>query len=97
MTSKERSRLMSLAQTLDPVVQVGRAGLTPEIVISADEALAKRELIKINIQKNCLEDHKELAHTLAERTHSQLVQIIGSKVVLYRPAQNIKDRKILFS
>ena len=95
MTSKERSKLMSLAQTLDPVVQVGRGGLTPEIVISADEALAKRELIKINIQKNCLEDHNELARTIAERTHSQLVQIIGNKVVLYRPAQNMKDRKII--
>ena len=67
MTSKERSKLMSLAQTLEPVVQVGRSGLSPEIVISADEALAKRELIKINIQKNCLEDHKEVAQTLAER------------------------------
>ncbi len=97
MTSKERSKLMSLAQTLEPVVQVGRSGLSPEIVISADEALAKRELIKINIQKNCLEDHRELAQTLAERTHSQLVQIIGNKVVLYRPAKDLKDRKIQFS
>ena len=97
MTSKERSKLMSLAQTLEPVVQVGRSGLSPEIVISADEALAKRELIKINIQKNCLEDHRGLAQTLAERTHSQLVQIIGNKVVLYRPAKDLKDRKIQFS
>ena len=96
MTSKERSHLMSLAQTLDPVVQVGRLGLTPEIVISADEALAKRELIKVNIQKNCLEDHRGLAQTLSERTHSQLVQIIGNKVVLYRPAAQMKDRKITF-
>ncbi len=85
---------MSLAQSIVPVVNVGKFGLTPEICISADEALAKRELIKVNILNNCLDEHHELAQTLAERTHSTLVQLIGNKIVLFRPAAEEKNRKI---
>lgn len=93
MTSKERSILMSNAQKLTPIVHIGKAGITPDLTQSVEEAIASRELIKIEINKNCFEDYRELGNTLAERTHSQLVQIIGRKIVLYKPAKDAKDRK----
>ncbi|MBQ7265831.1 MAG: ribosome assembly RNA-binding protein YhbY [Firmicutes bacterium] len=84
MTSKQRAYLKKLASALTPVVQVGKNGATPEVVTSINEAIEKRELIKINVQENCLEDIKETANTLAERSRSQLVQVIGRKIVLYK-------------
>lgn len=93
MTSKERSILMSNAQKLSPIVHIGKEGITPSLTESVNEAIAKHELIKIEINKNCFEEYKELGNTLAERTKSQLVQIIGRKMVLYRAAKDPKDRK----
>ena len=93
MTSKERSILMSDAQKLEPVVRIGKSSLTPEIVISVDEAFNTRELIKVDVMKNCFDDLRELGNTLAERSHSQLVQVIGRKIVLYKPFKDAKNRK----
>ncbi|MGN1159031.1 MAG: ribosome assembly RNA-binding protein YhbY [Lachnospiraceae bacterium] len=85
MTSKQRSYLKSLASTLDPIFQVGKSSLTPEFTDAIKEAFNTRELIKINVLKNCMDDPKEIARTVAERTHSQLVQVIGKKIILYKP------------
>lgn len=85
MTSKQRSYLKSLASTLDPIFQVGKSSLTPELTDAIKEAFNTRELIKINVLKNCMDDPKEIARTVAERTHSQVVQVIGKKIVLYKP------------
>lgn len=92
MTSKQRAYLKSLASNITPIFQVGKASLTPEIAAAVDEALEKRELIKISVLKNCFDDPKELADIVAERTRSQVVQVIGKKIVLYRPSK--KDPKI---
>ncbi len=92
MTSKQRAYLKSLASNITPIFQVGKASLTPEIVTAVDEALEKRELIKISVLKNCFDDPNELADMVAERTHSQVVHVIGKKIVLYRPAS--KNPKI---
>ncbi len=94
MTSKERANLKSLAMSLDPVVHIGKESLTPEVVKSAEEALEARELIKIGVLNNCYDDIKELAVSLAERTHAEVVQTIGKKIVLYRPAKDPEKRKI---
>ena len=59
---------------------------------SVDEALAARELIKISVLQNCLEDPRQMAEVLAERTHSQIVQVIGKKIVLYREGKNEKKK-----
>ena len=77
MTSKQRAYLKSLAMKMDAIIQLGKGGLTPENTKAVDEALAARELIKISVLQNCLEDPKEMAQVLAERTHSQVVQVIG--------------------
>lgn len=94
MTSKQRSYLMKLASDLDPILQIGKSGLTPELAQAVDEALEARELIKLNVLKNCFEDNRELAQLLAERTRSEAVQVIGRKIILYRQARDPKDRKI---
>ena len=97
MTSKERSRLKGLAMNIDPIFQLGKESLTPEFTKAVDEALEKRELIKINVLKNCDDDRNQLAEVLAERTHSQVVQVVGRKIVLFRYQKDPKKRKIELS
>jgi RNA-binding protein len=92
MTSKQRAYLGSLASTMDPIFQIGKASLTPEIIEALDAALEKRELIKISVLKNCIDDQKEIAGMIAERTHSTVVKVIGKKMIIYRPAK--KNPKI---
>ena len=94
MTTKDRAYLKSIAQTTDPVLSLGKASLTPEFVEAAAEALKARELIKINVLKNCVDDPHTLAITLSERTRSEVVQVIGRKIVLYK--RNQENIKIVF-
>ncbi len=95
MTSKQRAYLKGLAMTMDPIFQIGKSSLTPEITQAVNDALEARELIKIHVLKNCTDDGKDLAAVLAERTHSQVVQVIGKMIVLYKPAKEEKNRKIV--
>ncbi|MCI6302620.1 MAG: ribosome assembly RNA-binding protein YhbY [Blautia sp.] len=92
MTSKQRAYLKGLAMKMDPIMQLGKGGLTPENTAAVDEALAARELIKISVLQNCLEDPRQMAEVLAERTHSQIVQVIGKKIILYREGKNEKKK-----
>ncbi|MGN0515309.1 MAG: ribosome assembly RNA-binding protein YhbY [Lachnospiraceae bacterium] len=94
MTSKQRSYLKGLAMNIDPIFQLGKSSLTPENTEAIAEALEKRELIKINVLKNCMDDPNELAQIVAERTHSEVVQVIGKKIVLYKQSKDEKKRKI---
>lgn len=93
MTSKQRAYLKSLASSLNPIFQVGKSSLTPEFIKGIDEAFNTKELIKIAVLKNCIDDPNEIAQTIAERTHSQVVQVIGKKIILYKPDR--KDPKIV--
>lgn len=93
MTSKQRAYLKSLASNLEPILQVGKSSLTPELTTAVEEAFNNRELLKISVLKNCLDDPNVIAQTIAERTHSQVVQVIGKKMVLYK--EN-KDNKKIF-
>lgn len=90
MTSKQRAYLKGLAMTIDSIYQVGKSSLTPEITKGIEEALLARELVKVNVLKNCNDDPKEIAIILAERTRSEVVQVIGKKIVLYKES---KDKK----
>ncbi|MCR5232718.1 MAG: ribosome assembly RNA-binding protein YhbY [Lachnospiraceae bacterium] len=85
MTSKQRAYLKSLASTMEPVVHIGKASVSPEVIASVDEAVNARELIKIGVLKNCADDPHVIAEIISERTHSQIVQVIGKKIVLYKP------------
>ena len=95
MTSKQRAYLKGLAMTMDPIFQIGKNSLTPEFTKAVQEALDARELIKVSVLQNCLDDPRELADMVAERTRAQVVQVIGKMIVLYRPAKEEKDRKIV--
>ncbi|HIV24201.1 MAG TPA: ribosome assembly RNA-binding protein YhbY [Candidatus Scatomonas pullistercoris] len=95
MTSKQRSYLKGLAMTTEPILQIGKSSVTPEFTKSVSEALEARELIKISVLQNCLDDPREMAQMLAERTDSQVVQVIGRKIVLYKEGQKDKKKIIL--
>lgn len=95
MTSKQRSYLKGLAMEMDSIFQIGKSSLTPEVTDAVEEALQARELIKITVLKSCLDDIHVLAQILAERTRSEVVQVIGRKIVLYKPAKDEKKRKIV--
>lgn len=88
MTSKQRAYLISLASKLNPVFQVGKASLTPEVTEAVRECFNNNELIKISVLKNCMDDPRAIAEAVSERTHSQVVQVIGKKIVLYKPDKN---------
>ena len=95
MTTKQRACLKGLAITMEPILQIGKSSLSPELTAAVDEALEARELIKISVLKSCVDDSRQLAQTLAERTRSEVVQVIGKKIVLYRQAKDEKKRKIV--
>ena len=90
MTSKQRAYLKSLASTLEPIFQIGKSSLTPEFTQAIEESFNTRELVKISVLKNCADDPKEIAQVVAERTHSQVVQVIGKTIVLYKESKDNK-------
>ena len=92
MTSKQRAYLKGLAMTMEPIFQIGKSSLTPELTAAVAEALEKRELIKISVLQNCMDDPHELAQIVSERTHSQVVQVIGKKIVLYKEGKEGKKK-----
>lgn len=92
MTSKQRAYLKGLAMKTEPILQLGKGGVTPENTASVAEALEARELIKISVLQNCLYDIREMAEVLADRTQSQVVQVIGRKIVLYKKGKKDKQK-----
>ena len=92
MTSKQRAGLRGLANTLDPIFQIGKGGINENFLEQVDECLEKRELIKVSVLKNCIDEPKEIAAVIAERTHSDVVKVIGKKMIFYRQAK--KNPKI---
>jgi len=88
LSGKQRRFLRALGNALDPIVQVGKSGVTDNVIFSLNEALAARELVKVRVLKNCLDDTKEVAENLSKKTDSHLVQVIGRNVILYRPSQD---------
>jgi RNA-binding protein len=83
-TSKERSKLRSLAQTIEPIAQVGKGGVQDNLVKSLSDALDKRELIKITVLNNTEDDAKTISLELSEKLNAEVVCVIGHKIVLYR-------------
>ncbi len=84
MTSKQRAYLRSLANPLQPIVHVGKGGLSATIEKQADDALTARELVKGKVLENAPETTREIAEQLAEAVHADVVQVIGRVFVLYR-------------
>ena len=92
LTGKQKRFLRAMGTKLEPVVQVGKEGITPAVVKSTDDAITKRELIKIRVLQNCPQEPDDSIKLLAERTNCDLVQIIGRNALLFR--RNFKKPKV---
>ena len=77
---------------MDAIFQIGKASLTTENTAAIREALDARELIKISVLQNCMDDPNEVAQVVAERTRSEVVQVIGKKIVLYKEGKDNKKK-----
>ena len=84
ISTKDRSKLKGLAQKIEPVLQIGKNGVTDNVIEQISVALDARELIKINVLKNSDENAKTVVNTLAEKLNAEAVAAIGNKIVLYR-------------
>lgn len=92
MTSKQRAYLRSLANSITPIFQVGKNGISDNLIKQIDDALEARELIKITVLETAPEDIKQLALELSESTNSIFIQSIGNKITLFRARE--KNSKI---
>ena len=93
MTSKQRAYLRGLANTIDAIFQIGKSGISDNLITQLSDALEARELIKISVLETAPADVKTLGVEIAEATNSTLVQTVGNKITLYRPRK--KDSKIV--
>ena len=84
MTSKERAHFRSMANTIQPIFQIGKNGVSDNTIKQIDDALEARELIKITVLETSGEDVREVAHEVAREVNAEVIQVIGSKFVLYR-------------
>ncbi|MBO8126173.1 MAG: ribosome assembly RNA-binding protein YhbY [Firmicutes bacterium] len=94
LSSKERAYLRSLANTTEPVLQVGKSGITPTVIKQADDALTARELIKVRVLPKSGHGRDEIADRLSRAVSAEVVQRIGNNFVLWR--RNLKEPKIQF-
>ena len=92
LTGKQRSYLKGLANNIEPIFQLGKNGLTENFVKQVDEALEARELVKINVLKNCFLDAADVASQLTDELNAEFVQSIGRKFIIYR--ESVENKKI---
>ena len=95
MTSAERAKLRSLAMTIEPTTHIGKNGVGDTLIKQIDEQLESRELIKISVLKNADLSAKEIAEELAVSSKSQVVQVLGSKITLYRVSKKDGRKHLL--
>lgn len=92
LTGKQKRYLRSLAHNLDPIFQIGKSGINENMIAQIDDTLENRELIKIHVLQNNFDDKNELAVALSNATKSEIVQVIGSMIVIYR--ESVDNKKI---
>lgn len=95
ITSKQRSYLRSLAHNLDPIVYIGKSGVTENVIKEMDECLENRELIKVKLQEGCDLNPKDVANELLPELGAEFVQAIGRKFTLYRQSSDPEKRQIV--
>lgn len=93
LTSKQRAYLRSLANDMDTIFQVGKGGINHNMIEQISNALEARELIKLRVLENCELSSREAADRIAEETKSDVVQVIGSRFILYR--ESVDNKKII--
>lgn len=92
LTGKQKRFLRAKANRLRPIFQVGKVGVNENMIVQIEEALEKRELIKVSILQNCIEEKDEVAEGLVQGTGAELVQIIGNNIVLYK--ESVENKTI---
>ena len=92
MTTRQRARLRSMANTIEPVLQIGRDGISDNLLKQAYDALEARELIKVTVQRNAPMFAREACEELCEKVHAEPVEVIGNRFVIFR--QSSRDPKI---
>ncbi|MDR2899381.1 MAG: ribosome assembly RNA-binding protein YhbY [Clostridiales bacterium] len=90
LTNKQRAYLKGLANGLNAAFQIGKAGVNPELVTAVSDYLEANELVKISVLNNCGEDVRDISEQIGGRSRSEVVQVIGKKIVLYRESKNKK-------
>ncbi|WP_028549175.1 ribosome assembly RNA-binding protein YhbY [Paenibacillus sp. UNC451MF] len=90
LTGKQKRYLRSLAHNLNPIFQVGKGGVNDHLIRHIEEALEVRELIKVTVLNNCMEDRNEVGQQLADGAGAELVQVIGKIIVLYKESRDKK-------
>jgi len=91
LTGKQKRYLRAQSHHEKPIFQVGKSGVTENMIVQIADALEKRELIKIKLLQNCLEDKHTVAETIANATNAHVVQIIGSNIVFYKESEENKE------
>ena len=94
MTTKQRAKLRAMCNTMEPVLQIGKDGITDNLAKQCWDALEARELIKVNVQQNAPFKAREACEALCERVHAEPVQVIGRKFVIYRQARENSKIKL---
>ena len=94
ITSKQRAYLRKISHELEPIFQIGKDGVTDTLIKGVDEALEKREILKVHILETALLDTKETCNYMAQQLGAEPVQAIGNKFILYRRAEDVKKRRI---
>lgn len=95
MNSRQRAQLRGMANGLSPLFQVGKGGLNDAFVHQTDDALEKRELIKLGVLETSPETAREVAEAVAAATGAEVVQVIGRKFVLYRESKENKTIQLV--
>ncbi|MCM3215301.1 MULTISPECIES: ribosome assembly RNA-binding protein YhbY [Niallia] len=91
LKGKQKRYLRAMAHHLNPIFQVGKGGVNENMIKQIGEALEVRELLKVSVLQNCEEDKSVVARELAEGTKAELVQLIGSTIVLYKESKENKS------
>ncbi len=94
ITSKQRARLRAMANTLSPIAQMGKGGISDNLIKQLDDALEAHELIKVTVLETAPYTAREACDICVERLDAEPVQCIGLKFVMYRRARDPKHRKI---
>lgn len=95
LNSRQRAQLRAMANDMETILQVGKSGISENTVKQVDDALEKRELIKLRVLENCSLSSRQAADELAEKTNADVVQVIGTRFVLYRQSKDNKTIKLV--
>ncbi len=95
LNSRQRAQLRGMANSMETIFQIGKSGVSDNTVKQVIDALEARELIKLRILENCPLSVREAADDIAEKTNSDVVQVIGTRFILYKESKNNKTIKLV--